>query len=136
MFSPRIGILYPIRSNWKIRTSWGRGFRSPSFMERFIDWDHVQFGYQVLGNPNLKPESSIGYSLEVENYKLSKYQISIRACHTAFDNLIEDYSISPGVLSYRNIIDATYSGIEINGKWNTYKFWLFSWGFNLSLIHI
>ena len=130
VFSPRIGILYPIKSNWKIRTSWGRGFRSPSFMERFIDWDHVQFGYQVLGNPNLKPESSIGYSFEVENYKLSKYQISIRAYHTAFDNLIEDYSISPGVLSYRNIIDATYSGIEINGKWNAYKFYLFSWGLN------
>jgi len=130
VFSPRIGILYSIKSNWKIRTSWGRGFRSPSFMERFIDWDHIQFGYKVLGNPNLKPESSIGYSFEIENYKLSKYQTSIRLYHTGFDNLIEDYAISPGILSYRNVVNATYSGIEINGKWNTYKSLLFSWGLN------
>ena len=67
-------------------------------MERFIDWDHIQFGYKVLGNPNLKPESSIGYSFEIENYKLSKYQTTIRLYHTGFDNLIEDYAISPGIL--------------------------------------
>jgi len=130
VFSPRIGLLYSIGSSWKIRSSWGKGFRAPSFMERFIDWNHIQFGYKVLGNANLKPETSTGYSFELEYYKTSKYQLTLRGYHTYFNNLIKDYSISPGILSYRNIINATYSGIEINGKWNTNRYWLFSWALN------
>ena len=53
--SPRLAVSYK-KNNWKLRGAYGYGFRSPSFMESLIDWEHVQFGYTVIGNQNLKPE--------------------------------------------------------------------------------
>lgn len=47
-----------------LRASVGRGFRLPSFEERFLRFDHSELGYIVLGNPNLSPEQSTGVRLE------------------------------------------------------------------------
>lgn len=129
--SPRIGLMYTIAERWKIRTTWGKGFRSPSFMERFIDWNHVQFGYRVLGNSELKPELSNGFTAGVEYYHPASYQVSLMVYGTDFKNLIEDYSIEAGLLSYRNIEQATYRGLELQGRWIISNSWLSSWGFNI-----
>ena len=37
VLSPRVGLMYKLNENLKLRTSWGKGFRAPSFIERFID---------------------------------------------------------------------------------------------------
>ena len=37
--------------------------------------------------------------------------------HNTFSNLIKDYAIEPGLLSYRNIEKAYFTGIEIISKW-------------------
>lgn len=129
--SPRIGLMYTLTDRWKVRTTWGKGFRSPSFMERFIDWNHVQFGYRVLGNANLKPELSNGFTAGVEYYHPAKYQVSLMLYVTDFQNLIEDYALEAGLLSYRNIEQATYRGLELQGRWMISNTWLSSWGFNI-----
>ena len=129
--SPRIGIMYTPVQNWKFRTTWGQGFRAPSFMERFIDWNHVQFGYQVIGNPNLKPESSNGYTAGLEYYHTNHYHISLMLYYTEFENLIQDYAIEPALLSYHNISNAEYKGLEIQGQWNISNTWIASWGLNI-----
>jgi outer membrane receptor for ferrienterochelin and colicins len=129
--SPRIGLMYTIAERWKIRTTWGKGFRSPSFMERFIDWNHIQFSYRVLGNAELKPELSNGFTAGVEYYHPASYKVSLMLYVTDFKNLIEDYTLQPGLLSYRNIEQATYRGLELQGKWIISHSWLSSWGFNL-----
>ena len=123
--------MYTPVQNWKFRTTWGQGFRAPSFMERFIDWNHVQFGYQVIGNPNLKPESSNGYTAGVEYYHPNHYHISLMLYYTEFENLIQDYAIEPALLSYHNISNAEYKGIEIQGQWNISNTWIASWGLNI-----
>ena len=37
--------------------------------------------------------------------------------HTDFSNLINDYVIQPGLLSYQNIESATFSGLELMHQW-------------------
>ena len=123
--------MYRIAERWKIRATWGKGFRSPSFMERFIDWNHVQFGYRVLGNTELKPELSNGFTAGVEYYHPASYHVSLMLYVTKFKNLIEDYTLQAGLLSYRNIEQATYRGLELQGRWIISHSWLSSWGFNL-----
>jgi len=113
VLSPRVGLMYRFKENWKLRTSWGQGFRAPSFMERFIDWNHVQFNYSVLGNPNLEPEKSEGITIGIEYVNPSRYQMSLMFYQTKFINLIEDFTIKPGLLSYQNIEKATFSGVEL-----------------------
>jgi outer membrane receptor for ferrienterochelin and colicin len=131
VISPRLGLMYLLTEQWKIRATWGKGFRSPTFMERFIDWNHIQFGYQVQGNPNLKPESSEGYTLGLEYYDYSHYQISIMMYYNEFTNLIEDFAIQAGLLSYQNINKAIYRGIEIQNRWEISNTLTSSWGLNI-----
>jgi len=129
VISPRIGLMY-LLDRWKFRATWGKGFRAPSFMERFIDWNHIQFGYQVLGNPDLKPELSTGYTAGVEYIHPTIYQVSLIVYLTQFENLIEDIALAPAILSYHNIEKAVYKGLEIQSRWKISSTMLASWGIN------
>jgi len=115
--SPRLAIAYKTSANWIYRAAYGHGFRSPSFMETLIDWEHIQFGYTVKGNPNLKPEVSRGITLGVEYRNKNNFQASALVYHNSFSNLIKDYAKESGVLSYRNIEKAYFTGLELITKW-------------------
>ena len=117
VLSPRLALSFKMNESWIYRLAYGHGFRAPSFMESLIDWDHLQFGYSVKGNPNLKPEISKGFTLGAEYRNNNNFQLSTLLYHNTFSNLIKDYAIEPGLLSYRNIEIAYFTGIEIISKW-------------------
>ena len=115
--SPRFALSYKATKKTKFRAAYGHGFRSPSFMESLIDWEHIQFGYRVIGNQNLEPEVSRGTTLGIEFTNNKNFQISALIYRNQFKNLIEDYSVVPGLLSYRNISVASFKGFELSTKW-------------------
>ena len=115
--SPRLALSYKPNETWTLRTSYGNGFRAPSFMESLIDWEHVQFGYTVKGNPNLKPEVSTGITMGAEYSNQNNLQVSALVYHNNFSNLIKDYALESGILSYQNIEKAYFTGLEIIAKW-------------------
>ena len=117
VFSPRLAFAYKPNIQWTFRTSYGHGFRAPSFMESLIDWEHVEFGYSVKGNPDLKPEVSKGITLGAEYRNNNNFQFSSLFYHNSFSNLIKDYTLESGVFSYRNIESADFTGIELIAKW-------------------
>ena len=117
VFSPRLAFAYKPNIQWTFRTSYGHGFRAPSFMESLIDWEHVEFGYSVKGNPDLKPEVSKGITLGAEYRNNNNFQFSSLFYHNSFSNLIKDYALESGVFSYRNIESADFTGIELIAKW-------------------
>jgi len=86
-------------------------------MESLIDWQHLQFGYTVQGNSKLKPEVSKGFTFGVEYRNRKNFQLSTLIYNNTFSNLIKDYAIEPGLLSYRNIEKAYFTGIEVISKW-------------------
>ena len=115
--SPRLAFAYKHNDRWTYRTAYGHGFRAPSFMESLIDWDHIQFGYTVKGNPSLKPEVSRGFTLNAEYRNKDNFQASALIYHNSFSNLIKDYALESGILSYRNVEKAYFTGIEFITKW-------------------
>ena len=115
--SPRIALSYKPSQSWIYRFSYGHGFRVPSFLETLIDWEHIQFGYTVNGNPNLKPETSKGFTLGGEYTNKTNFQLSALIYYNNFSNLIDDYALESGVLSYRNIEKAYFTGLELITKW-------------------
>ena len=134
VLSPRLGLMYRITEQWKLRTSWGQGFRAPSFLERFIDWNNVQFNYLIEGNPDLKPERSNGITIGFDYSHHTNNQFSLVYYYTDFENLIQDYSKSRGVLSYQNIYAATFSGFELSQQWQLSEKveskWIVNWSDN------
>lgn len=130
VFSPRLGLMYIFSEKFKIRTSWGKGFRAPSFLERYIDWNNVAFNYLIEGNPELKPERSNGINVGLDYSRNSNNQISLAYYYTNFENLIQDYTKRKGVLSYQNIYAANFSGFELMYQLRMSNTWETKWVFN------
>ena len=130
IFSPRLAAMYSLGERWKLRTSWGEGFRMPSFMDRYIDWSLPQVGITIVGNPDLRPETSEGVNLGLEYYLPGLYQITVTVYQNQFDDMIDDFMLGPGLFTYKNIGRVRFNGLEIQGRWNVSRSWLMSWGYN------
>lgn len=128
--SPRLAVMVKWRERWKWRTAWGMGFRMPSFMDQYIDWSHVQYGYAIIGNPDLKTERSNGINTSVEYYHPGKYQVTIALYWNRFENMIEDVLLEPGLFTYANIEQVDFRGMELQARWHLSPNWLVSWGYN------
>lgn len=57
-WSPKIALNYRVSDNLNLRASWGRGFRAPDLGQLYFRFLNPTNFYQVIGNPNLRPEHS------------------------------------------------------------------------------
>ncbi len=119
--SPRVSVMYAFTPMFKVRASWGGGFRAPSFTDMYIDYYNTFIGYSVVGNPDLEPEKSTGGSLGLEYFWNYSVLTNITLYHNSFRDMILDYSKAPGVLSYKNVDSAEFSNIELQSKFYLMK---------------
>jgi len=90
----------------KLKGSVGTGFKAPTLAELFQNFPSFNF----FGNPNLKPESSIGYDAGFEQTALEKrVQFGATYFHNDIDNLI---TINDTGTSFQNVGKATTYGVE------------------------
>jgi vitamin B12 transporter len=91
----------------KLKASVGTGFKAPTLSERFQDFP--AFGF--FGNPDLKPETSVGYDLGVEQTLLKEGRLQFGATwfHNAIRNLIDN---NASFTSYANVGRAHTQGVE------------------------
>ena len=113
------------QGGWKgvVRASLGQGYRVPNLKERHYLFDHSSLGYVVIGNPNLKPESSD--SLQLGGTLGLNDSLSVDA--NLFYNRVKDmiqtdlvnYTTVNGIsaYTYQNIARARTSGLESSVKW-------------------
>ena len=90
----------------KLKGSVGTGFKAPTLDELFDSFP--QYGF--FANPDLKPETSLGYDLGFEQAVLDK---RVRFGATYFHNDIKNLvSINEAGTSYENVGQATTYGVE------------------------
>lgn len=105
------------------RFSFGQGYRVPNLKERFYSFDHSHLGYIVIGNPNLKPESSDSYQLGFNLIQQEKWNAEINVFLNEVQDLIQtDYDNATTVngitqYSYSNVARAETKGIETSAQW-------------------
>ncbi len=63
--APRLATAYQFSEALSARVALGRGFRAPTAKEFGFQFDHSALGYRVLGNSELRPESSWGVTGDV-----------------------------------------------------------------------
>jgi outer membrane receptor for ferrienterochelin and colicins len=116
--SPRIGGLYRATDRLKLRASWGKGFRAPSFIEMFSDFPMPTPGpeMRVVGNPDLRPESSEGLSIGVEYLFGDVLLLNTSYFHNRFEDMIVDYQLEPLTFSYLNVERAVFRGVELQSR--------------------
>ncbi len=95
----------------KLRASVGTGFRAPTLFQRFVDFPAFFF----FGNPNLRPEESLGWDVGFEQPLLND---RVRFGATYFHNDITDLiQTNAAFTTVENIGKATTSGVEVFARW-------------------
>ena len=117
-FSPKLSTLYRMTDNLRLRFSYGQGFRAPDFKNLYLDFTNVTAGYQVLGNPNLQPESSHNWNLGAEYQIFDSLLGRIHVYRNDLHNLIEAERIGQSAaggskFEYQNISRAFTEGFDV-----------------------
>jgi len=102
----RVAPVYLImQTGTKLKVSVGSGFKAPTLSEMFQNFP--DFGF--FGNPNLKPESSIGYDVGFEQRLPDSMEFGVTYFRNNIKNLITD---NDTFTSYANIGRAVTKGVE------------------------
>lgn len=99
-------------SHWKIRATYGTGFRAPGFLDLY-----GQSSFYV-GNPNLRAEKARGWDGGVDYFFADKKGVlSATWFDTRFSNLIVfNFAVFPGTTA--NVERARTRGLELAGKFS------------------
>ena len=115
------GISYSGIDDLVLRTLWSQGFRSPLLQERYIpsSMGNTSMG-QILGNPDLKPETSDNFEIGAR-YQKGGFMLDTAAFLSLADDYIAAVSISPTEQQYDNMAEANTFGIELSTSYQIGK---------------
>jgi outer membrane receptor for ferrienterochelin and colicins len=120
---PSINTKFVLSKNIDLRLSYGVGFRAPVLRElffRFVDVNH-----NIVGNPNLKAETSNSLngslSWTATNHKAINFTSTLNGFYNAFKDqieLIQSIGVVPTQYSYFNIAKSKTKGFSLDNKIN------------------
>jgi outer membrane receptor for ferrienterochelin and colicins len=142
--NPRLYAVYHITSDLIIKGGVASGYKAPALRQSSDEFAGVTGGgsasrnHIMVGNPNLKPETSVSYEIALEyDNKDNGFGIGITAYHTDYKDYItrvvtcETPSAVPGneacprngqmwhnIYDYFNVADAKMEGVEITMHYN------------------
>ncbi|MGH6889601.1 MAG: TonB-dependent receptor plug domain-containing protein [Rhizomicrobium sp.] len=95
----------------KLEASVGTGFKAPTLSEMFQNFPAFDF----FGNPNLRPESSLGYDI---GFKQPLFEDRVRFGATWYENDIKDLITDNATFTtYVNVGRAETDGVEAFARW-------------------
>jgi hemoglobin/transferrin/lactoferrin receptor protein len=120
--SPKLGATFDLTDEYRLFAQYARGFRAPPYDNANFGFSNPIFGYEILPNGNLKPETSDGFEggLRGRFSDGSSFQLS------AFYNLYQDFletrtvgTTAAGLtqFQYQNIAKVRIWGVEGKGEW-------------------
>jgi vitamin B12 transporter len=102
--NPRISAAFRPREDWKIRGSFGTGFRAPTAGDLL---------FPFYGNPNLDPEESKSWEIGFDHYWNETASFSASYFRNDYENLI---TFDPNTFLAGNVAEAKSQGLELFGS--------------------
>lgn len=124
--SVRANLLNTAEWTGVFRASLGQGYRVPNLKERYYLFDHSSLGYKVVGNPNLKPESSTSLQLGATLKRGERLTIDVNGFYNRVRDLIQTDDVNASVVdgiatyTYANIARARTSGLDTSVLWRAH----------------
>jgi outer membrane receptor for ferrienterochelin and colicins len=124
---PSINAKVSLGQNWDVRAAYARGFRSPSLRELYFNF--FDANHQILGNPDLKAETSNSFTASANWKKTGRnntaYTFVLSGFYNSVDNMI-DYAISPAdpnIFVLTNVFNSKTAGANLAAtaklkRWN------------------
>lgn len=151
---PRVGVVYKVSDNWIIRSSFGKGFRAPDLGQLYYRFANPASFYQVIGNPNLRPEMGASWSAGAV-YRNRRFRLGVNLFQNNVRNLINSQNVGtprtqaeldaillqygiPAAFNpflnrqtfvYLNLSRIHTQGFEIDGEVNLFSGWRARWGY-------
>jgi hemoglobin/transferrin/lactoferrin receptor protein len=123
--SPKLGIVAKLTPEISLYGQYARGFRSPPYDDAAIAFTNFAFGYTILPNADLQPETVDSYEIGIRgNYRQTSF--SLAGFYNRYDNLIDSNielgSVFIGNREFRqfqaqNIKGARIYGLEARGEY-------------------
>ncbi|MFN3297612.1 TonB-dependent receptor plug domain-containing protein [Caldimonas sp.] len=116
------------QADWRgsLRASLGQGYRVPNLKERYYLFDHSALGYRVIGNPDLRPESSTSAQLGASVQIGTGLSLEANLFHNRVRDLIQTDLARAVVIdgvahyTYRNVARARTQGLETGVQWQAW----------------
>ena len=89
---PKAGLVVRLNDHWTARGAFGRGFRAPDLGQLFYRFANPASFYQVIGNPNLQPETSRSFSTGID-YRARRFRAGLNLFRNDVRNLIDTITI-------------------------------------------
>ncbi len=125
--SPKLGATFDLTQEYRIYAQYAHGFRAPPYDNANFAFSNPGYGYEVLPNGNLKPETSDG----IEGGLRGKFADGSSFSTSVFYNEYEDFidtqliGISGGLMQfqYQNLSNVTIYGAEAKGEYRITPNW-------------
>lgn len=126
---PSLNTKFVLTKQLDLRVAYERGFRSPSIRELYFNF--FDANHQIVGNPDLKPETSNSFTGSLTWKPNVKQDMRVTAVLSGFYNDVSnqiDFASNGTVFIYSNIAKYKTRGINASGTLN-YKNWNAALGF-------
>ncbi|MFN9312056.1 TonB-dependent receptor plug domain-containing protein [Gemmatimonas sp.] len=121
--NPSVGLAWQATPALRFRSHVARGFRAPGFKEIRYTFFNPAGGYEIVGNPDLRPESSVSGSAGGTWAPSRRWSLDVEAYRNDVKDLV-DWSYrgdnAAGFQTYANVnvARARTQGIETNARVN------------------
>ncbi|KAM3104984.1 TonB-dependent hemoglobin/transferrin/lactoferrin family receptor [Phormidesmis sp. 146-33] len=115
--SPKLGLIFKVTPEVALFAQYARGFRSPPYDDAAIAFTNFAFGYTVLPNADLKPETSNNFEAGVRLNTL-RLNAGITGFYNRYSNFIDTVftrNVLIGGRSFQQFQSQNTSGAEIYG---------------------
>lgn len=94
--TPKLTVRWDPAEELIVRAGGGLGYRAPDFRQLYLQFQNPDVGYQVIGNPDLQPETSIGGTLSAELEATSTLTLAATGFWNEIDDLITIAPVEAG----------------------------------------
>ncbi|MDD3518849.1 MAG: TonB-dependent hemoglobin/transferrin/lactoferrin family receptor [Chromatiales bacterium] len=125
--SPKLAIAFEARPGWHVYGQYVEGYRAPDYEQVNRYFLNNQSFYGIVGNPDLKPETSRGLEAGLK-FESATMGAQLAVFRNRYDDFIDYVRLTEGdsaslpapyriTFQYRNLSDVEIDGFELRGHW-------------------
>ena len=126
--SPKLGLTFDVTDEYTLFGQYAHGFRAPPYDNANFAFSNPGYGYEILPNANLKPETSDGFEAGLRGGYADGSSFSLSGFYNTYEDFIDTVFVgfSGGGLmqfQYQNLSEVTIYGAEARGEYRFLPAW-------------
>ena len=128
--SPKLGVTYDLNEHYRLFAQYAHGFRAPPYDNANFAYSNPMYGYEILPNGNLKPETSNSFEGGLRGRFDDGSSFQLTAFYNMYRDFIDTVVVSPGPpatplmqFQYQNLSRVRIYGFEAKGEYRVTPDW-------------